>query len=221
MLTRPDAAADRARRGGLPLHRGRPAAARRHLVVVGQHSRPLASAAERGARRAGARARARRLRQLHACAGGGAGRAADRGAAGRADSRVLFRQRIDGGRSRAEAGVPVLAQSGPGVAPAFVTLHHAYHGDTVGAMSASEDSVFTRPFAPMLFDVVARARAVLLSLSARPDARDLPDRVSRTVGRGRSGDSPGAGDARRSAGAARRPGRRRSSSSRCCRARAA
>jgi len=36
----------------------------------------------------------------------------------------------------------------------FVTLHHAYHGDTVGAMSASEDSVFTRPFAPMLFSVV-------------------------------------------------------------------
>jgi adenosylmethionine-8-amino-7-oxononanoate aminotransferase len=35
----------------------------------------------------------------------------------------------------------------------FVTLHHAYHGDTVGAMSASEDSVFTRPFAPMLFSV--------------------------------------------------------------------
>ncbi len=40
----------------------------------------------------------------------------------------------------------------------FVTLRHAYHGDTVGAMSASEDSVFTRPFAPMLFDVV-RAHA--------------------------------------------------------------
>ena len=36
---------------------------------------------------------------------------------------------------------------------AFVTLHHAYHGDTVGAMSASEDSVFTRPFAPLLFSV--------------------------------------------------------------------
>jgi adenosylmethionine-8-amino-7-oxononanoate aminotransferase len=35
----------------------------------------------------------------------------------------------------------------------FVTLHHAYHGDTVGAMSASEDSVFTRAFAPMLFPV--------------------------------------------------------------------
>jgi adenosylmethionine-8-amino-7-oxononanoate aminotransferase len=40
----------------------------------------------------------------------------------------------------------------------FVALSHAYHGDTVGAMSASEDSVFTRAFAPMLFDVV-RAHA--------------------------------------------------------------
>jgi adenosylmethionine-8-amino-7-oxononanoate aminotransferase len=35
----------------------------------------------------------------------------------------------------------------------FITLRHAYHGDTVGAMSASEDSVFTRPFASMLFEV--------------------------------------------------------------------
>jgi adenosylmethionine-8-amino-7-oxononanoate aminotransferase len=35
----------------------------------------------------------------------------------------------------------------------FITLHHAYHGDTVGAMSASEASVFTQAFTPMLFDV--------------------------------------------------------------------
>ncbi|HEY7180486.1 MAG TPA: adenosylmethionine--8-amino-7-oxononanoate transaminase [Blastocatellia bacterium] len=40
----------------------------------------------------------------------------------------------------------------------FIALHHAYHGDTVGAMSASEDSVFTRPFAPLLFRV-ARTQA--------------------------------------------------------------
>lgn len=40
----------------------------------------------------------------------------------------------------------------------FITLHHAYHGDTVGAMSASEESIFTRPFSSMLFDVV-RAHA--------------------------------------------------------------
>ena len=41
---------------------------------------------------------------------------------------------------------------------AFIGLHHAYHGDTVGAMSASDDSVFTRAFSPMLFPV-ARAHA--------------------------------------------------------------
>ena len=40
----------------------------------------------------------------------------------------------------------------------FVALHHAYHGDTVGAMSASEESIFTRPFVPLLFRVV-RAHA--------------------------------------------------------------
>jgi adenosylmethionine---8-amino-7-oxononanoate aminotransferase len=40
----------------------------------------------------------------------------------------------------------------------FVTLHHAYHGDTVGAMSASDDSVFTHAFSPLLFPVV-RAHA--------------------------------------------------------------
>lgn len=40
----------------------------------------------------------------------------------------------------------------------FITLHHAYHGDTVGAMSASETSVFTRPFDAMLFGV-ARAHS--------------------------------------------------------------
>jgi adenosylmethionine-8-amino-7-oxononanoate aminotransferase len=32
-------------------------------------------------------------------------------------------------------------------------LHHAYHGDTVGAMSVSGDSVFTEPFAPLMFPV--------------------------------------------------------------------
>jgi len=40
----------------------------------------------------------------------------------------------------------------------FITLHHAYHGDTVGAMSVSEDSIFTRVFTPLLFNVV-RAHA--------------------------------------------------------------
>ena len=40
----------------------------------------------------------------------------------------------------------------------IVALTHAYHGDTVGAMSVSEDSVFTRAFTPLLFRV-ERAQA--------------------------------------------------------------
>jgi adenosylmethionine-8-amino-7-oxononanoate aminotransferase len=35
----------------------------------------------------------------------------------------------------------------------IVALHHAYHGDTIGAMSSSEDSIFTRPFQSLLFGV--------------------------------------------------------------------
>ena len=35
----------------------------------------------------------------------------------------------------------------------FVALDHGYHGDTVGAMSVSEASSFTAPFASMLFPV--------------------------------------------------------------------
>ena len=35
----------------------------------------------------------------------------------------------------------------------FITLHHAYHGDTVGAMSVGEDSIFTQAFTPLLFRV--------------------------------------------------------------------
>jgi len=35
----------------------------------------------------------------------------------------------------------------------FIGLEHAYHGDTVGAMSVSADSVFTKAFAPLLFPV--------------------------------------------------------------------
>src|SRR5690348_1630147 len=36
---------------------------------------------------------------------------------------------------------------------AIVALEHAYHGDTVGAMSASDRSAFTAPFSSMMFPV--------------------------------------------------------------------
>ena len=35
----------------------------------------------------------------------------------------------------------------------FVALHYAYHGDTVGAMSPSETTAFTKPFDGLLFPV--------------------------------------------------------------------
>jgi adenosylmethionine-8-amino-7-oxononanoate aminotransferase len=35
----------------------------------------------------------------------------------------------------------------------FVALHHAYHGDTIGAMSASEQTGFTKAFEGLLFPV--------------------------------------------------------------------
>jgi adenosylmethionine-8-amino-7-oxononanoate aminotransferase len=35
----------------------------------------------------------------------------------------------------------------------FVSLHHAYHGDTIGAMSTGETTAFTKPFDGLLFPV--------------------------------------------------------------------
>lgn len=36
----------------------------------------------------------------------------------------------------------------------FVALKHAYHGDTFGAMAASDESSFTAPFKSLLFDIL-------------------------------------------------------------------
>jgi adenosylmethionine-8-amino-7-oxononanoate aminotransferase len=69
-------------------------------------------------------------------------------------SRVFY---SDNGSTAVEVALKLAVQywrnRGEPARRSFVTLHHAYHGDTVGAMSASEDSLFTRSFAPLLFDV--------------------------------------------------------------------
>jgi adenosylmethionine-8-amino-7-oxononanoate aminotransferase len=63
----------------------------------------------------------------------------------------------DNGSTAVEAAIKMAVQywrnRGEPQRTALMTLHHAYHGDTVGAMSASEDSVFTRAFSPLLFPV--------------------------------------------------------------------
>lgn len=51
----------------------------------------------------------------------------------------------------------------------FITLEHAYHGDTVGAMSASEDSAFTQPFSPLLFQVKRTTSPYCYRHPAGPD----------------------------------------------------
>ena len=74
-------------------------------------------------------------------------RAAARPSSSGVDSHLLFRQRF-------HCGCQYWQNRGQPKRRTFLTLHHAYHGDTVDAMSASEDSVFTRAFTPLLFPVV-------------------------------------------------------------------
>jgi adenosylmethionine-8-amino-7-oxononanoate aminotransferase len=66
----------------------------------------------------------------------------------------------DDGSTAVEVAIKLAVQywrnkgyGGHGDRQRIVAMHHAYHGDTSGAMSVSEDSVFTRPFAPLLFPV--------------------------------------------------------------------
>jgi adenosylmethionine-8-amino-7-oxononanoate aminotransferase len=68
----------------------------------------------------------------------------------------------DNGSTAVEVAVKLAMQywinTGSPQRRSIVALHHAYHGDTVGAMSVSEDSIFTRAFASLVFPV-SRAEA--------------------------------------------------------------
>ena len=123
-------------------------------------------------------------------------------------SRVFY---SDNGSTAVEVAVKMATQywinKGEPQRRAFVTLHHAYHGDTVGAMSVSEDSIFTRAFAPLLFSVV-RAPTRPTAIAAR----------SGSIARRVTSNASAISSARwRRSAIPRRP----CSSSRCCRARAA
>ena len=119
-------------------------------VNIHGHSHPRLNAALAAQ---GAAARARHVCRLHASAGGRSRRAPAGGAAAGL-TRVFY---SDNGSTAVEVALKLACQywgnRGEPSRRSFVALHHAYHGDTVGAMSASEDSIFTRPFASMLFTV--------------------------------------------------------------------
>ncbi len=53
----------------------------------------------------------------------------------------------------------------------FLALEHAYHGDTIGAMSTSHESLFTASYAPLLFQV-ERVRVPRDYLSSVSPSRD-------------------------------------------------
>ncbi len=55
----------------------------------------------------------------------------------------------------------------------FVALRGAYHGDTFGAMAASDASAFTRPFAPLLFDVLRAGNAEDIERIFRENAGEI------------------------------------------------
>ena len=59
---------------------------------------------------------------------------------------------------------------------AIVALEHAYHGDTVGAMSVGAPSSFTDAFRSLLFPA-ARSLGLLLPLPGGKDSRDLRHRL--------------------------------------------
>ena len=70
-------------------------------------------------------------------------------------SRVFY---SDNGSTAVEVALKMALQywrnTGHPERQSFITLDHAYHGDTVGAMSVSEASSFTDPFKPLLFPAV-------------------------------------------------------------------
>src|SRR5688572_28944305 len=63
----------------------------------------------------------------------------------------------DNGSTAVEVAIKMAVQywrnRGDGRRRELVALHHSYHGDTVGAMTASEASVFTEAFQTLLFPV--------------------------------------------------------------------
>ncbi len=142
------------RRGRLPLHRRWPAADRRDLVVVGEYPRPRPSG-DHGRDRPSKREssitccwRDLRTKPWRNCAA-----IAER-VCPAALEHIFF---SDDGSTAVEVALKMAVQYWQNVGQpekkSIVALEHAYHGDTVGAMSVGAESGFTEPFRALLFPV--------------------------------------------------------------------
>ena len=87
--------------------------------------------------------------------------------------RLLLGQRLHGHRDRAEDGVPVLAAGAArSAAPRFVCLRDAYHGDTIGSVSAGGIDLFHSMYRPLLFDTLKAEPGDLEAMERLLDEHD-------------------------------------------------
>lgn len=61
--------------------------------------------------------------------------------------------------------------------PYFIALEHSYHGDTFGAMAVSERGSFTKPFWPLLFEVITTKSPCISQISTDNSAESLTDQA--------------------------------------------
>ncbi len=98
----------------------------------------------------------------------------------RALTRVFF---SDDGSTAVEVALKMAIQScrqtGRAHRNLFLAFEHAYHGDTVGAMSVGGESVFTQAYSDMMFQVVRAAHPTFSGAGADAFLQDFTRKIDR------------------------------------------
>ena len=142
-------AGDRQGRGLLRLRRARQALPRRALGAVLREHRPRPRRARRGGRRAGDGARLLHELELRPPAVDRAGRAHRRAGARRPEPRVLHLRRLGGGRVGAGSSPRPTTGARRAAAHKIISRYLAYHGTTMGALTATGLPPLREPFEPL------------------------------------------------------------------------